>query len=123
MDLMVERQDVAGRYAAILTYDGVENSPELLIPPHWYKVNPTMTPRALKFSNHEADTVSQHHDESITVLEGRLALTAEEKTTIVFAGDPAVFIPRRHVHSFRGFKGERTTFREVNEPPGIYKAL
>ena len=39
------------------------------------------------------------------------------------AGDPAVFIPARAVHSMKGFKGERVRVRERADPAGEYKAL
>jgi mannose-6-phosphate isomerase-like protein (cupin superfamily) len=57
------------------------------------------------------------------VVEGRVEITLNGKTTTVKAGDPAVLVPRRAVHSVRGFKGESLIFREKPDPAGIYKAL
>jgi mannose-6-phosphate isomerase-like protein (cupin superfamily) len=57
------------------------------------------------------------------VVEGRVEITLNGKTTAVKAGDPAVLVPRRAVHSVKGFKGEKLIFREKPDPAGIYKAL
>jgi mannose-6-phosphate isomerase-like protein (cupin superfamily) len=57
------------------------------------------------------------------VIEGRMELTVNGETTIVNAGDPAVLVPRRAVHSVKGFKGEKLIFRERPDPAGLYKAL
>jgi mannose-6-phosphate isomerase-like protein (cupin superfamily) len=57
------------------------------------------------------------------VVEGRVEITLDGKTTIMKAGDPAVLVPRRTVHSLKGFKGEKLIFRERPDPAGIYKAL
>ena len=59
----------------------------------------------------------------MTVIEGRFEFNLNGKKTIVKAGDPIVILPRRSIHSVRGFKGERGVFREEPNPPGIYKAL
>lgn len=58
----------------------------------------------------------------MTVLEGRVQVTLNGQTTILRAGDPSMVIPRRAVHSFKGFKGERLVVREQADPPGDYKA-
>lgn len=50
-------------------------------------------------------------------------MTLDGKTIIVKAGDPAVLIKRRVVHSVQSFKGERTVFREQPDTAGDYKAL
>ena len=52
-----------------------------------------------------------------------MTVTVEGKTTVVSAGNDTVVIPRRHIHSFCGFRGEKTIFEERNDPPGIYKPL
>lgn len=52
-----------------------------------------------------------------------MELTVNGETTIVNAGDPVVLIPRRAVHSVKGFKGEKLIFRERPDPAGLYKAL
>lgn len=50
-------------------------------------------------------------------------ITLNGKRTEIKAGDPAVLVPRRAVHSVRGFKGEKLTFRERPDPAGLHKAL
>jgi mannose-6-phosphate isomerase-like protein (cupin superfamily) len=57
------------------------------------------------------------------VVEGRVEITLDGKTSVIKAGDPAVLVPRRAVHSVKGFKGEKLIFREKPDPAGIYKAL
>jgi mannose-6-phosphate isomerase-like protein (cupin superfamily) len=57
------------------------------------------------------------------VVEGRVEITLDGKTSVIKAGDPAVLVPRRAVHSIKGFKGEKLIFREKPDPAGIYKAL
>ncbi|KAH8892924.1 hypothetical protein GQ53DRAFT_646362 [Thozetella sp. PMI_491] len=73
----------------------------LEIPSHWHK----------------------NHQEHLSVVEGRIEITLNGKTTVLKAGDPAVIVPRRAVHSIKGFKGEKLIFRERPDPAGIYKAL
>lgn len=65
----------------------------------------------------------QNHQEYLSVIEGRVEMTLDGKTTIVNAGDPEVLVPRRTVHSVKGFKGEKLIFREKPDPAGLYKAL
>jgi mannose-6-phosphate isomerase-like protein (cupin superfamily) len=65
----------------------------------------------------------QHHDEHITVVEGRITATLDGKDMIVKAGDPPLIIPRLHLHGFHGFPGESCVFEERNLPPGDYKVL
>jgi mannose-6-phosphate isomerase-like protein (cupin superfamily) len=57
------------------------------------------------------------------VVEGRVEITLNGKTIPMKAGDPEVLVPRRAVHSVKGFKGEKLIFREKPDPAGIYKAL
>ena len=57
------------------------------------------------------------------MIEGRVEITLDGKTTVMKAGDAAVLVPRRSVHSVKGFKGEKLIFREKPDPAGIYKAL
>ena len=57
------------------------------------------------------------------MVEGRMEITLSGKTSILKAGDAAVLVPRRAVHSVKGFKGEKLIFREKPDPAGIYKAL
>jgi mannose-6-phosphate isomerase-like protein (cupin superfamily) len=57
------------------------------------------------------------------VVEGRVEITLNGKTTVMKVGDPAVLVPRRAVHGVKGFKGEKLIFREKPDPAGIYKAL
>ena len=52
-----------------------------------------------------------------------MEITLNGKTSLLKAGDPAVLVPRRAVHSVKGFKGEKLIFREKPDPAGIYKAL
>ena len=46
------------------------------------------------------------------VLKGRVEFTLDGKARIVKAGDPTLFLPRRHVHSFKFFNGEPTMLKE-----------
>ncbi len=57
------------------------------------------------------------------MVEGRVEVTLNGDKVIVKAGDPAVRVPRRVVHSIRGFKGEKLIFRERPDPAGMYKAM
>lgn len=66
---------------------------------------------------------SQNHQEYLSVVEGRVELTLNGKRTLMKAGDPEVLVPRRTVHSVKGFQGEKLIFREKPDPAGIYKAL
>lgn len=50
-------------------------------------------------------------------------VTLDGKEILVKAGDPPVLVPRRAVHSMKGFKGERVRVRERADPGGDYKAL
>lgn len=59
----------------------------------------------------------------MTVLEGRIEMTLDGKKSIINGGDPEVLVPRRAVHSFTGFKGEKLVIRERPDPAGLYKAL
>lgn len=69
----------------------------------------------------------QNHDEYISVLEGRIQVFLEGKEMqILRVGDEPAFIPRRHIHSFKGFVGEKVIVRETAVPPetwGKGKAL
>ncbi|PKX91394.1 cupin domain-containing protein [Aspergillus novofumigatus IBT 16806] len=66
----------------------------------------------------------KHHDEYITVVEGRITATLDGKDMIVKAGDPPLIIPRlHHLHGFHGFPGESCVFEERNLPPGDWKVL
>ncbi len=69
------------------------------------------------------DTLLQYHDEYMSVTEGRLEVTVEGITRIIIAGDDPAFIPRWHVHSMKGFKGEKLVFQEKAVPAGPTKAL
>lgn len=57
------------------------------------------------------------------MIEGKVKIRLNGNTVLMKAGDPAVLVPRRAVHSVRGFKGEKLIFREKSDPAGIYKAL
>jgi hypothetical protein len=57
------------------------------------------------------------------VVEGRVEITLNGNTTVMKAGEPAVLVLRRAVHSVKGFKGEKLIFREKPDPAGIYKGL
>ncbi|KAI4859874.1 hypothetical protein F4820DRAFT_438513 [Hypoxylon rubiginosum] len=93
-----EPEDSINRY----TMDTVSTGEEALhIPPHWHK----------------------NHSEYLSVVEGRVEVTLNGDKVIVKAGDPAVRVPRRVVHSIRGFKGEKLIFRERPDPAGMYKAM
>ncbi|XEU94947.1 hypothetical protein FSHL1_000231 [Fusarium sambucinum] len=99
MDLLVEQD--SEKYSAVTTFDGKPGTEPFLVPPHWHK----------------------YHDEYITVLEGRMTMILDGNETILTPEAGSMFIPRRAVHSFRGFHGEKTVFEERNQPSGIYKAL
>lgn len=66
---------------------------------------------------------AKYHDEIITVHEGRLRITLENKEHIVTADDGGFLIPRWHKHSMGGFKGEKLVVREETIPGGMFKAL
>ncbi|KAI0486323.1 hypothetical protein F4859DRAFT_469895 [Xylaria cf. heliscus] len=93
-----EPEDSIDRYAMDTICTGEEI---LSIPPHWHK----------------------EHAEYLSVIEGRLELTLNGDKVILKAGDPAMFVPRRVVHSFTSFKGERVILRERPDPAGLHKAL
>lgn len=57
------------------------------------------------------------------MLESRIELNINGDKVVLEAGDPAVFVPRRVVHSIGGFRDERLVFRERPDPAGMYKAL
>ncbi|KAI0555629.1 hypothetical protein F4679DRAFT_590704 [Xylaria curta] len=65
----------------------------------------------------------QEHAEYLSVIEGRIEFTLNGEQIILNAGDPELFVPRRVVHSFKSFKGEKSILRERPDPAGIYKAL
>ncbi|KAI1425413.1 hypothetical protein F5Y12DRAFT_747413 [Xylaria sp. FL1777] len=93
-----EPEDSVNRYAM----DTICTGEEILnIPPHWHK----------------------EHAEYLSVIEGRIELTLNGDKVILKAGDPALFVPRRIVHSFISFKGESVILRERPDPAGLYKAM
>ncbi|KAI1769930.1 hypothetical protein F4818DRAFT_456507 [Hypoxylon cercidicola] len=101
MDITVdeaEPEDSINRYAIDTTSIGEE---ALSIPPHWHK----------------------NHSEYLSVIEGRIQVTLNGDKIMLKAGDPALLVPRRVVHSIQGFKGEKFIFRERPNPAGMYKAL
>ncbi|KAI1125117.1 hypothetical protein F5Y10DRAFT_14663 [Nemania abortiva] len=101
MDIAIdesEPEDSVNRYAM----DTICTGEEILeILPHWHK----------------------EHAEHLSVVEGRIEVTLNGEKVILKAGDPAVLVPRRTVHSFTSFKGERVILRERPDPAGPYKAL
>lgn len=52
-----------------------------------------------------------------------MTITLDGKATVATPETGTMFVPRRSVHSFRGFPGEKTVFEERNQPSGEYKAL
>ncbi|CAI6080528.1 unnamed protein product [Clonostachys chloroleuca] len=101
MDITVdesEPEDSIDRWVMDTICTGEE---ALEIPPHWH----------------------MNHQEYLSVVEGRVEITLNGKTTILNAGDPAVLVRRRDVHGVKGFKGESLIFREKPDPAGAYKAL
>ena len=54
----------------------------------------------------------QTHDEYMSVLEGRVEFMLDGNKILLQAGDPELFFPRRHVHSFKFFKGEPAVLKE-----------
>lgn len=52
-----------------------------------------------------------------------MEVTLNGEKVILEAGDPAVLVPRRVVHSIQAFKGEKLVFRERPDPAGMYKAM
>ncbi|RYC56651.1 hypothetical protein CHU98_g9554 [Xylaria longipes] len=93
-----EPEDSVNRYAMDMISTGEEI---LSIPPHWHK----------------------EHAEYISVIEGRIECTLNGDKVILKAGDPTLCVPRRIVHSFISFKGERFIIRERPDPAGLYKAM
>lgn len=80
----------------------------LAIPPHWH----------------------QHHDEIMTVLEGRMLFNVSGKDIVLGAPASAAdegqmqsefLIERGTVHGFTVFRGEKVTFRERTLPQGVFK--
>ncbi|KAI1204741.1 uncharacterized protein F4807DRAFT_446035 [Annulohypoxylon truncatum] len=101
MDITVdetEPEDSINRYAMDTTCTGEET---LYIPGHWHK----------------------DHAEHLSVLKGRIQVTLNGDKIILKAGDPALLVPRRAVHSLKSFEGEELVFRERPEPAGMYKAM
>ncbi|KAI1084816.1 hypothetical protein F5B20DRAFT_523307 [Whalleya microplaca] len=101
MDITVnesEPEDSINRYVmdTICTGEKV-----IYVPPHWHKT----------------------HAEYLSVLEGRVEVTVNGDKVILKAGDPALFVPRRVVHSIKGFKNEKLVIRERPDPAGMYKAM
>ncbi|KZL85197.1 transposase [Colletotrichum incanum] len=125
LELLKETADPSdNRYVTKCTYDGVEKP--FNIPVHWHKVSCTHKPFSylvLELQKSTAMLTFQHHDEHITVVEGRITATVDGKDTIVKAGDPPLVVPRLHLHGFRGFPGESCVFEERNLPSGDYKVL
>lgn len=76
-----------------------------------------------EFAKKRRRALLQEHAEYLSVLEGRLELTLNGETVILKAGDPEVLVPRRVVHGFSSFEGERVILRERPNPAGLYKAL
>ncbi|KAI0399320.1 hypothetical protein F4802DRAFT_53911 [Xylaria palmicola] len=101
MDIIVDEsdpEDSVNRYAM----DTICTGEEILhILPHWHK----------------------GHTEYLSVIEGRIELTLNGDKLILKAGDPALRVPRRVVHSFSSFKGERVILRERPDPAGLYSAM
>ncbi|KAI0860227.1 hypothetical protein F4860DRAFT_504096 [Xylaria cubensis] len=93
-----EPEDSVKRYAMDTICTGEEI---ISIPPHWHK----------------------EHAEYLSVIEGRIEFTLNGEKIVLNAGDPDLFVPRRVVHSFKSFKGEKSILRERPDPAGIYKAL
>ncbi len=83
------------------SYDGLPDSTVPYVPPHWHK----------------------NHDEYMHVTQGRVEFTLDGKSVISKPDDPVLFIPRGHVHSISGFKGEASTFVEWTMPAGDFKQL
>ncbi|KAI3318090.1 hypothetical protein HD806DRAFT_324053 [Xylariaceae sp. AK1471] len=101
MDITInetEPEDSIYRYTMDTTCTGEE---VLFTPPHWHK----------------------NHAEYLSVVEGRVELTVGGDKIILKAGDPAMLVPRRVIHSIKGFQGEKLVFRERPDPAGIYKAV
>ncbi|KAK6386917.1 hypothetical protein LTS17_000181 [Exophiala oligosperma] len=108
MHIKIDKEKADGsfeKYVMDTVYDGEEGSEVFEVPPHWHK----------------------YHDEYLTVLEGRIEANLEGKgKTVINAGDEAFFVPRWHVHSMKGFQGEKTVLRETAVPAetwGLGKAL
>ncbi|KAK8091672.1 hypothetical protein PG997_002033 [Apiospora hydei] len=102
MSLMcVEDEPVSSinRYYAEHVASGEEGDDVIDVPPHWHKI----------------------HGEYHIVLEGRLEITIDGKVIILKAGEPALYVPPKGVHSIRSFPGERMVAQERAEPPGTYK--
>ncbi|KAI2607144.1 uncharacterized protein GGS25DRAFT_494566 [Hypoxylon fragiforme] len=101
MDITIneaEPEDSINRYAMDTICTGEE---VLDIPAHWHK----------------------DHAEYLHVIEGRVEITLNGDKVLMKAGDPAVRVSRRAVHSIKGFRDERLVLRERPDPAGMYKAL
>ncbi|KAI1244676.1 hypothetical protein MGN70_014553 [Eutypa lata] len=68
-------------------------------------------------------TGEENHAEHISIVQGRMEVTINGDKVILKAGDPTVLVPRRVVHSIKGFPDEKLIFRERPDPAGIYKAM
>jgi mannose-6-phosphate isomerase-like protein (cupin superfamily) len=82
-----------------VTYDGKEDSWVPEIGAHWHKT----------------------HDEFMHVIRGRVQFTLDGKDIVLEPGMEPIKIPRWHVHSFKFFKGEASTFVERTDPVGEFK--
>lgn len=123
MSLMCAEDEPAtsiNRYYAEYVATGEKDSDIVNVPPHWHKVSKLPLPRGT-WDHHHILLEKQKHGEYHIVLDGRLEVTVDGKVIILKAGDAALYVPPKAVHSIRSFPGERMVAQERAEPPGTYK--
>lgn len=91
--------DSINHHWAETSYDGQPGSWVPEIGRHWHK----------------------HHDEYMQVLSGRIAFTLDSESVILTPESGVLHIPKWHVHGFKFFEGEATSFTEKTDPPGDFK--
>ena len=89
--------DSIGRRWTETTYDGTGK--EFNVPLHWHK----------------------YHDEHLSVLEGKIELTVDGKSWMVYPSSGVQIAPRYSVHGMKFFSGVKTTLKEQTDPTGRFK--
>lgn len=91
--------DSIDHHWAQTSYDGEPDSWVPVIGRHWHK----------------------HHDEYMQVQSGRIAFTLDDEHVVLTPEAGVLHIPKLHVHGFKFFAGEPTTFTERTDPAGEFK--
>lgn len=89
----------SGRFWTEVSYDGHASSEVPDVFKHWHK----------------------HHDEWVEVLSGRVSIFRNGTWTTMTPQTGKLLVPRRTVHAFNFFKGEKAVARESTQPSGDFK--